>query len=54
MDSAYDYITVYYSRYTAEAGENMETEYIKIDKKYSRQNAKIVITGFEPTEPITV
>lgn len=54
LDSAYDYITVYYSRYTAEAGENMETEYIKIDKKYSRQNSKIVITGFEPTEPITV
>ena len=54
IDSAYDYITVYYSRYTAEAGENMETEYMKIDKKYSRQNSKIVITGFEPTEPITV
>ena len=54
IDSAYDYITVYYSRYTAEAGENMETEYIKIDKKYSRQSSKIVITGFEPTIPITI
>lgn len=54
LDTAYDYITVYYSRYTAEAGENMITEYMKIDKKYDRSNSKLVITGFEPTDPITV
>ena len=32
----------------------MITEYMKIDKKYDRANSKLVITGFEPTDPITV
>ena len=47
VDSAYDYITVYYSRYTAEAGDNFVTQYAKIDKKYLRTASKLVITGFE-------
>ena len=52
IDSSYDYVTVYYSRNTAEGLENSVTEYIKIDKKYSVNNAEvanIVITGYENT-----
>lgn len=50
IDSSYDYIYVYYSRSTAEAGENMQTQYAKIDKKFLVNNAEIcnvIITGFE-------
>ena len=54
IDSAYDYICVYYSRYTAENNDNAVYEYKKIDKKYSRTSPKLVITGFEETIDITV
>lgn len=54
IDSAYDYISVYYSRYTAEGQENAAYEYVKINKKYNRVSPKLVITGFEETEQITV
>jgi hypothetical protein len=54
VDSAYDYISVYYSRYTAENGENSVYEYKKVLKKYSRTSSKIIITGFEETEDIAV
>lgn len=54
VDSAYDYIYVYYSRYTAENNDNAQYEYKKINKKYSRTSPKLVITGFEETEDISV
>lgn len=50
IDSSYDYVYVYYSRSTAEAGENMQTQYAKIDKKFLVNNAEVcnvIITGFE-------
>ena len=56
IDPAYDYLYVYYSRYTAEQGENFNTEYIKIDKKFVVSNqgtCNISINGYEPTIPIT-
>ena len=56
IDSAYDYLYVYYSRYTAEQDENFNTEYIKIDKKFVVSNqgtCNISINGYEPTMPIT-
>lgn len=52
IDSSYDYVYVYYSRSTAEAGENFQTQYAKIDKKFLVNNAEIcniIITGFEDT-----
>ena len=52
IDSSYDYVYVYYSRSTAEAGENFQTQYVKIDKKFLVNNAEIcniIITGFEDT-----
>lgn len=52
IDSSYDYVYVYYSRSTAEAGENSQTQYVKIDKKFLVNNAEIcniIITGFEDT-----
>lgn len=54
IDSAYDYINVYYSRYTAEGNENFVTEYKKILKKFSRNDSKLIITGFEDTQDVTV
>lgn len=56
IDPAYDYLYVYYSRYTAEQDENFNTEYIKIDKKFVVSNqgtCNISINGYEPTIPIT-
>ena len=53
IDSAYDYINVYYSRYTAEGNENFVTEYKKILKKFSRNDSKLIITGFEDTQDVT-
>ena len=57
IDLSYNYIYVYYSRYTAEGTENFNTEYQKIDKKFLVSNsgtATISITGFEETVPVTV
>ena len=54
IDSAYDYIIVYYSRTTAELGNNSATEYAKIDKKFGKTNTKLVITGFEDIEYVSV
>lgn len=54
IDAAYDYIIIYFSRSTSESGENEVTEYIKINKKYNKTNTKIIITGFEDFEQITV
>ena len=54
IDTAYDYIIVYYSRSTAEYGDNEIIEYKKITRKYNKSYTKLVITGFEDTEDITV
>ena len=54
MDTAYDYIIVYYSRSSAEYGDNEIIEYKKITRKYNKSYTKLVITGFEDTEDITV
>lgn len=56
IDSSYDYVTVYYSRNTAEGSDNSVTEYAKISKKFvvnKASEAQILITGFEETERIT-
>jgi len=56
IDSSYNYVTVYYSRYTADAGENFNIEYVKIDKKFVVNNSGVcsmLITGFETSVPIT-
>lgn len=50
IDSAYDFVTVYYTRSTSEGLENAYTEYKKVQKKYPINNANIcniTITGFE-------
>ena len=57
IDSSYDYLYVYYSRSTAEGTENFNTEYKKIEKKFTVNNAgvsNIHINGYEPTTPITI
>ena len=53
IDAAYDYIYVYYSRYTAENNDNAIYEYKKIDKKFNRTSPKLIITGFEETIDLT-
>lgn len=56
IDLSYNYLYVYYSRYTAEQEENFNTEYKKIDKKFIISNsgtATVNITGFEPTFDVT-
>ena len=56
IDSSYDYVTVYYSRSTAEGSDNSVVEYVKISKKFvvnKASEAQILITGFEESEPIT-
>ena len=54
IDSAYDYIIVYYSRSTAQGGENMVNEYYRIDKKYNKSNKRLIITGFEEVLPVSI
>ena len=47
---------VYYSRYTADADEEFNIEYQKIDKKFIVNNAGeaiVIITGTEDTIPIS-
>ena len=56
IDTSYNYIYIYYSRYTAEADEAFNIEYVKVDKKFIVNNsgiASIVFTGFEDTIPIS-
>lgn len=50
IDSAYNYISVYYSRSTAESNENSILQCAKVEKRYTvndAQFANIVVTGFE-------
>ena len=52
IDLSYNYVTVYYSRYTAQGQENLNIEYKKIDKKFNVTNSgtsTITITGYERT-----
>lgn len=56
LDSSYDYVHVYYSRYSAENNQNRTIEYIKINKDYRINNsnlANIFITGFEQTTQVS-
>ena len=56
IDTAYSYVTVYYSRYTADGEESYQTEYAKIDKKFVVNNSgacSLLITGFEEIIPVT-
>ena len=53
IDSAYDYIKIYYSRSTSEDTMHPITEYKKIIKKFPKTNSKTIITGFEETEDVT-
>ena len=56
IDASYNYVSVYYSRKTAEDGLNAVTFYKKIDKKFIVNNqhvANIVITGFEDDIDVT-
>ena len=56
IDISYDYVYVYYSRSTAEGNENQVTEYKKIERKFTVNNASqcnILITGFEETTDVT-
>ena len=56
IDTAYSYVYVYYSRYSAVDQEQFNTEYIKIDKKFVVNNSgvsNILITGLEDIIPIS-
>ena len=56
IDISYNYIYIYYSRYSAEADEAFNIEYAKVDKKFIVNNsgiASIVFTGFEDIIPIS-
>lgn len=56
LDTSFSYVTVYYSRNSAEINQNYVTEYAKIDRKYPINNAgvaDILITGFERVDDIT-
>lgn len=57
IDSAYQYVSVYYSRSSAEGQFNDITEYAKINKTYLVNSANVCnvnITGFEETEVLNV
>lgn len=56
IDPAYSYVHVYYSRYSAEDGENRVIHYKQINKDYTVdhfQESTILITGFEQTYDVT-
>lgn len=56
VDPAYSYVHVYYSRYSAEDGENRVIHYKQINKDYTVdhfQESTILITGFEQTYDVT-
>lgn len=56
IDTSYDYVHVYYSRYTAENDQNRIIEYRKIEKDYLINQARvsnIIISGNEVTSNIS-
>ncbi len=57
IDSAYQYVNVYYTKATSDIYENMIVEAYKIDQKFLVNNAlicNIYITGEEPTTRISI
>lgn len=56
IDSAYQYVNVYYTRSTSDINENAVVKAVKIDQKFIVNNflkCEIIITGFEDTTEIT-
>lgn len=56
IDASYNYVHVYYSRNSAQAGQTSITEYAKIEKKFVVNNAQqcnILITGYETITDVT-
>lgn len=56
IDPSYNYVSTYYSRSTAEDGENRIVEYKKIDRNYIVSNtgeSLIIVTGFDEEIDIT-
>lgn len=56
IDASYNYVHVYYSRYTAQPGQTSLPTYHKIDKKFTVNNAQqcnILITGYETVQDIS-
>lgn len=56
IDASYNYVHVYYSRSSAQSGQNASTYYCKIDKKFivnNSQQCNILITGFESIQDIS-
>lgn len=56
LDTSYDYVYVYYSRYFSEGNDNYTAEYIKVNKKFLISNAgtsSIVVSGFENNVSLT-
>lgn len=56
IDSAYEYVQVYYSRSYSEQDQNALIEYKKVERKYlvnNRHQCNIVITGFDQDLDVT-
>lgn len=56
IDSAYQYVTVYYTRSTSDINENSVVTANKINQKFivnNFQKSRIIITGYEDVEEIT-
>lgn len=56
LDTSYDYVYVYYSRYFSESNDNYTIEYMKVDKKFLISNAgtsSITVSGFENNISLT-
>lgn len=57
IDSAYQYVTVYYTKSTSDIFQNKTTKAVKIEQKFFVNNflkCDIVITGYEQTSEITL
>ena len=56
LDTAYDYLKIYYSRQTSSAHHEPITEYKQIIKKFKVRGESCIIniTGFEETLPSTL
>lgn len=57
VDSAYQYVNVYYTRTTSDVFENPTTTAIKIQQQFLVNNflkCNIVITGYEDTQEVTI
>lgn len=57
VDSAYQYVNVYYTRTTSDVFENPTTTAVKIQQQFLVNNflkCNIVITGYEDTQEVTI